>query len=243
MQQIKAHIEMYNKKYDLHPLFIFLKDSSIDPRKRLAIAPCIAHFAMSFADLNRYVYRDFENIDIFQEIINEHTIEDSKHSVWFLNDIKRLGFDQPMSFAESMAFLWGKDTIGIRRASYDFSACIRYATSFERYIVLEAIEGNGFAFFTATCKAADDLSLLTGEKYIYFGQHHLKMETGHATGETYLRLKEAVDNYKPNDEQREKAIKLIDRSYEIFTRFNDDMYNYASKYNVVDNIIKRKENI
>lgn len=239
MEQINRYIADNNQKFADHPLIDFLRDPAIDPQQRLLIAPCMAFFAMGFSDLNRYVYRDVDDGDMFQAIVNEHTLEDERHSAWFISDCKKLDFNQALTFTEAMCFLWGRETIGVRRAIYDFSALLRYATPFERYVVLEALEGHGHVLFSATCQAAEELSARTGREYVFFGPHHLAMETGHATGETVARLQDEIDLYRPSAEQHRKAIALVDKVYEIFTRYNDDLYEYARNHRPDDRLIAK----
>ena len=239
VERVNKYIKNNNVKFSEHALFSFLSDPSIDPRQRLLIAPCMAFFAMGFRDLNKYVYREVIDNDIFQEIVNEHTLEDERHSAWFIADYRRLDIDQKLTFTDSLCFLWGRETIGVRRAIYDFSALLRYAPPLFRYVVLESLEGHGHVLFTATSKAAEELSAKTGREYIFFGTHHLSVETGHAMGEKVALLQAKIDRYQLTDEQYEKALTLVDQTYEIFTRYNDDLYNYITTHRIDDRLISK----
>ena len=239
MRAVQDLIERNNQKFAGHPLISFLDDQSVDPRKRLLIAPCMAFFAMSFSDLNRYVYRDTETDDVFQRIVNEHTLEDERHSAWFIADCKKLGWNRSMSFTDSMCFLWGRETIGVRRAVYDFSALLRHAMSFERYVVLEAIEGHGNVLFEATSRVAQQMTYETSKEYIFFGPHHLAAETGHAVGGNVARYQQEIDAYEPSESQASRATILVDAAYDIFTRYNDDLYQYAVRHAPDDDLIAK----
>ena len=75
MQQILTFIENQKQEFVKLPLFAFMQDKSIDPKQRLSFAPCMAHFIMSFSDLNKYVFRANEPANKIQKIINEGIIE------------------------------------------------------------------------------------------------------------------------------------------------------------------------
>ncbi|APJ04795.1 hypothetical protein [Silvanigrella aquatica] len=224
MKEIMNYIKSYDQKYKELPLITFLNDASIDPHKRISIAPYLAHFAMSFSDINRYVYRDLKNVDLFQEMINEHTFEDDRHADWFLKDFVKLGMDKQIYFSEALKFLWSKDSLAARCSVYDLSATVRYANSFEKFVVLEAQETNGNILFTALTKVAEELTILTGKKYIYFGKHHLNAESGHINVLNEEKYRSFLDSYSVTMEQREQAYHLIDRVYNIFKNLWDDLY-------------------
>lgn len=78
-QDILDVIETKKAKFAQAPLFQFMQDQHISPLQRLGFAPCIAHFILSFGDLNKYVFRDESSNDVIQELINEHTYEDDHH--------------------------------------------------------------------------------------------------------------------------------------------------------------------
>ncbi|WP_199192579.1 hypothetical protein [Chlorogloea sp. CCALA 695] len=71
-QDILNIIEIKKAKFAQAPLFQFMQDDSISALQRLGFAPCIAHFIMSFGDLNKYVFRDESSNDLVQSLINEH---------------------------------------------------------------------------------------------------------------------------------------------------------------------------
>lgn len=109
-QDILNVIETKKARFAQASLFQFMQDRSISPLQRLGFAPCIAHFIMSFGDLNKYVFRDESSTDLIQSLINEHTYEDDNHWHWFLRDLQMLGFDRSQSFVDTLRFLWGNET-------------------------------------------------------------------------------------------------------------------------------------
>ena len=48
MKEVFALIEKKQQEFAQLHLFKFMQDTSLTPRQRLAFAPCLAHFVMSF---------------------------------------------------------------------------------------------------------------------------------------------------------------------------------------------------
>ena len=96
MKEVLASIEKKKQEFAKTRLFEFMCDRSIDPRQRLSFAPCFAPFAMSFGELNKSVFREEPTNDPLQAIVNEHTYEDARHWLWFLQDLETLGLNSSM---------------------------------------------------------------------------------------------------------------------------------------------------
>ena len=58
MKQVLDAIKRRKEKFAALPLFVFMRDESLTPEQRLIFYPGMAHFIMSFADLNKYVLRE-----------------------------------------------------------------------------------------------------------------------------------------------------------------------------------------
>lgn len=229
MRQIQYYIQQKNQKFAEHPLFTFLRDDSIDPRQRLSIAPCMAHFTMSFGDLNRYVYRDTQRYtdDPFQRFINEHSEEDDHHWLWFLKDIETLGFDPELRFSEALRLLWSEETADTRRLSYELAGCILGAEPVYKFIVLESIEAIVLVFFSSTRHAANDLLRRTGRECLYFGDYHLAREAEHAMSPSARELRKVIDAFEMSPAMREQGRRLVDMCYAILTRSVANLHGYA----------------
>jgi hypothetical protein len=124
MEEVLALIEKKKQEFAKSGLFEFMRDKSIDPRQRLAFAPCIAHFAMSFGELNKYVLREEPTNDPLQAIVNNHTYEDDHHWLWLLEDLEILGINKSLKFSDSLKFSWNEQTKASRLVTYQM---FRYA--------------------------------------------------------------------------------------------------------------------
>ena len=59
MKEVFDHISKKSLEYARNPMFVYLRDSGIDSRKRLEFVPWISHFVMTFADLyNGFLVED-----------------------------------------------------------------------------------------------------------------------------------------------------------------------------------------
>jgi hypothetical protein len=226
MKEVIEYIEAKNVWYAQHSFFKFLEDTSINPLDRLSITPCIAHFIMSFQDLNKFVYRD-ESIkgDLFQDVVNQHTYEDDHHWLWFLNDVKQLGFDKPTTFAETLKFLWSDATKKTRLLSYKLSALSMNALPLYKYIIIEAVEATGNVLFTRTTAITHELSN-DKNKYIYFGDFHLAKETGHAVNTSH-DLEAQLENYSLTEEEQRKAFEYVDAVFLMFSEWIEELLVFA----------------
>ncbi len=160
MKDILELIEHKKQAYAELPLFAFMQDTRLAPQQRLAFAPCMAHFIMSFGDLNKYVFRDQADTSPLQKLINAHTYEDDHHYPWFLNDLHKLGFNTSRGFVETLRFLWSEETQITRQLSYQLAAYTLHAEAVYKIAVIEAIEATGNILFNLTAQVAQELRSL-----------------------------------------------------------------------------------
>lgn len=216
-----------NKKQDFVqlPLFEFMKDSKIDPRQRLSFAPCGAHFVMSFADLNKYIFREYPPCNQLQELINEHTYEDDHHLVWFLEDLEKLGFAHSLSFPDTLRFLWGEQTKHTRQLSYRLAGYASQSDPLRKLVVIETIEAMGNVFFSCTTEVALELQEITQKEYRYFGSVHLNVENGHTMGKS--RTDKLLEDIQLTEENRQEAFELVEKVFQAFTELANELLEYA----------------
>lgn len=229
-QDILDVIETKKAKFAQAPLFQFMQDSSISPLQRLGFSPCIAHFIMSFGDLNKYVFRAESSNDLVQNMINQHTYEDDHHWHWFLRDLQVLGFDHPKSFVDTLRFLWSNETRITRQLSYQLSACTLNADPIVKMAAIEAIEATGNILFGYTTQVAQELQNITQQEYIYFGKYHFAVETGHAVSGDHTEVQLA--SIALSSEMKQQALDVVDDVFNLFTAWLDEMLTYAKTHPV-----------
>ncbi|GAX35233.1 hypothetical protein [Nodularia sp. NIES-3585] len=227
MRDIVAFIEEKNQEFARLPFFEFMKDQNIEPRERLAWVPYAIPFIMCFADLNKYVLRDEQSNEPIQLIINNHTYEDDHHWVWFLEDCKTLGIDQPIQFTDALKFVWGNETEMSRKLIYQLSGYTFQANLVEKLILLEIIEATGNVMLVIACEIGKQIQKTTEKKLLYFGDLHLSVETGHTMRSP--GTEDLMQNIQVPEENLQAAYELVEKAFDIFTTFTNDLLIQAQK--------------
>jgi hypothetical protein len=229
MEEILAFIEGKKQKFAQQPIFLYMQDRSIDPRQRLAWIPCAAPFIMGFADLNKYAFRDDLSNDPIQKIINKDTYEDDHHWMWFLEDLKNLGFDQSLSFNGSLKFLWGEETKSARRLINELYRYAYAANPLEKLIVFEVIEATGSVMFPMAAQVSEEIR----EKYDincrYFGKFHVIVESEH---EIYTKnTKKTIEKTDFSQYNSQEKFELIDTIFQDFADMTNSFFDYVNVQN------------
>lgn len=223
MRKVMAAIFQHKKAYNKLPLFEFMRDEQRTPFERLSFYPCMAHFIMSFGDLNRYVMRQEPTQDPYQELVNAHTYEDDHHWPWYLEDFVKLGFDKYRQNSEDLRFLWGDEAAVNRVLMYRLSAMILNASSLHRLAIIEAIEETGNVLFDLTAQLANQISAETGVELRYLGDHHFGKETGHAMGSDH----KVLVSIELTEAQRAEMLQQVEQIFVWFAEWTDELLAYA----------------
>lgn len=222
MKQIRARIVQRQQEFAQIPLFAFLRDDSISPRERLQFAPYIAFFVMGFGDFNKYLLRDMQSKDPWQKALNEHSLEDDHHWLWYLDDLNRLGHTNSQSLSDSLRFLWSDTTSEGRMFMYRLCGIVYGADPLLKLALTQAIEGTGAVFFNAVEPVARKFTEITGTNLVYFGRFHLGRESGHlmANGSAL----EAVDALELPETIRRAALEAVDVVFDAAIAFNEEVW-------------------
>lgn len=226
MQAVLDHIESRRKAYVALPLFDHLRTPGADPVQTFAFMRNAAHFVMSFADLNRYCFRDEARRGGWQDDVNAHTYEDDHHWPWYLSDLKTLGLDGRMSFTEALEFLWADANRETRLLSYRLWSLAERATPLERIIIIEAIEATGVVFFGDLVTASRRIPPgRLVRPLIYMADHHFAVEQGHAAGQATHDERLAL--VALSDADRHRYIELVDTVFDHFIAWSAELYTHA----------------
>ncbi|MEG4075861.1 hypothetical protein QUA30_24655 [Microcoleus sp. Pol14C2] len=228
MEEVLALIEKKKQEFAKSGLFEFMRDTSIDPRQRLAFAPCVSPFVMSFGEFNKYVFREEPTNDPLQVIVNNHTYEDDHHWLWFLQDLETLGINRSVKFSDALNFLWNEETKASRWVSHQIFRSAFGASPTTKLAILEVIEATGNVFFSTAAPIAQELRTITQKEFLYFGCFHLAVETGHTTGTP--EVDHLIKNIQLSEETRQEAVKIVDNLFEVFTELTDELLVYAKTH-------------
>ncbi|MBW4466232.1 MAG: hypothetical protein KME07_12460 [Pegethrix bostrychoides GSE-TBD4-15B] len=242
MRAVLDRIKQRKEEFAQIPLIQFMQDQSIDPRQRLAWAPCLAPFAMNFKDFNRQVLYQEPASSKIQQLLNEHSQEDGRHWVWFLQDLKLLGFDQMFSYTDMLRFLWGEETRKTRRLCIDlFGMCAFEENPLMKLVVVEALEATGNVALYETAQVAKALKEITHQHHPYFSASHYAVESGHIQAEmTHSEIEEFLEQIELTEADQRKAFLLVDRVFAAFTESMDEMLTFAQTHSYDQVLVTRK---
>lgn len=228
MEEVLALIEKKKQEFAKSGLFEFMRDKSIDPRQRLAFAPCIVHFAMSFGELNQSIFREEPTNDPLQALVNNHTYEDDHHWLWFLQDLETLGINEPLKFSDALNFIWNEQIKASRLVTYQIFRYAFGASPIAKLAILEAVEATGNVFLSATASVAEELRSITKKELIYFGGFHLDVETGHTTGTP--DVEQSIKNIQLTLESRQEIFEIVENLFDIFTEQVAELLVFAKNH-------------
>lgn len=230
MKDLLAYVESKRDEFSRLPLFEYLQDESIDPIQRLAFAPCAAPFIMSFGELNKYAFRDENNPDKIQKIINKHTYEDDHHWIWFLEDIEKLGLNPVLDLRDALTMLWEESTVSGRRVAHELYRYTYGCAPLQKLAVIEAAEATGNVMLRFSSQVTRTLEAETQQEYRYFGSGHLVVDTGH----TYCSAKtrKYLDGIQLDADQSAQLCQIVDHIFVAFTDFMHDLLAYAKTHPV-----------
>lgn len=223
MRQVMKHIFEKKRAYALLPLFQWMRDEGIDQRQRLAFYPCMAHFILTFGDLNKFVLRNEPANDRYQELVNGHTYEDDHHWPWYLEDFTKLGFDAERSPTEWMSFLFGPETEQNRILAHRLTGLIEGTTGLERLVIIEAIEETGNVLFGTMLPLAEAVEERLGIQLRYCGSFHFERESGHTVGADHKELA----SVSLNERERAHYKGLADKVFTAFEPWTHELLRYA----------------
>lgn len=228
MEEVLALIEKKKQEFAKSGLFEFMRDQSINPRQRLAFAPCVAPFVMSFGEFNKYVFREEPTNDPLQAIVNNHTYEDDRHWLWFLEDLETLGINRYVKFSDALNFLWNEETKASRWVTHQIFRYACGASPIAKLAIIEVIEATGNVFFSTAAPIAQELRTITQKELLYFGCFHLAVETGHTTGTP--DVDQQIKNIQLTVESRQEAFEIVENLFEAFTKLTDELLVYAKTH-------------
>lgn len=228
MKHVLISILKKKKKYADLPFFYFLSNEDFSPRQRIAFYPGMAYFILAFGDLNKYVMRKTPEpgetiVDVYQEMVNAHTLEDDHHWPWYLEDYTKLGFDKLMPMTELLAQLFSDEAQANRRLMYKLTQMIGTSDNLQRLAIIEAIEETGTVLFSLLNKIAKPLEQEIGEQLRYCGDHHFHLETGHAMNGEHAILA----GIEMTPAQIDTAEENVAAVFSAFSDWTDELLKYA----------------
>lgn len=223
MKEVLAAIEEKKQAFARHPFFAFLSDESLGPERRLAFLPCMTHWCMSFADLNRYFLRSESPADDYQRRVNVYSHEDDDHWRLFLEDFEKLGFERLHAGTDWFRFLWGEETRANRMLSYRIAHLVMNASSVQRLAIVEAMEEAANVFFPLTVRLAEQVRARTGVELRYLGHFHMSLEAEHAGAGDH----DSLALIELDEEARRGAVTMVNEIFGLFEDWAEEVLRFA----------------
>ena len=224
MREVLAAIEERKRAFARHPFFAFLADESLTAEERLSFYPCMAHWVMSFADLNKYFLRVESPADAHQERVNLYSREDDDHWQLYLEDFRKLGCDDLYTVTGWLEFLWGEETRANRMLSYRISHLVAGASSVQRLAIVESMEEAANVFFPLTLRLAERVRQETGEELRYLGHFHFNLEAEHTGAGDH----EALARIELDDVTRQRTVHMVNEIFALFEDWADEVLRFAA---------------
>jgi len=171
MKRIQAYTEQRGASLSKHAFLTTLQPRSDDAKQLLWFAPHLAFWVMSFQDLIR-INAECIHDEALAEIASAHSREDVGHDIWYLRDIKRLGYslDLPWVYSDVCR--------AVRDAAYTIMAAALHADSdYSRLALLLAIEGAAHAGLGRVHTVLEEAGHAAA--FEYFGDNHIQAEQDH----------------------------------------------------------------
>lgn len=219
MKQILRRIDERKTAFAGRELFRILADDRLSARARLGFVPAMAHFIMSFGDLNRDVLRFSEPRNELEHAVNRHTVEDEEHWRWYLTDLAELGYAEAQPAARVLEALWSPDTRNVRLLTYTLVALVNGTDAAARLALIEVMEATGNATFSALARLGQQYRLQEGRTLHFCGDVHLSRETGHTMGSEHTLL--ADIELEPA--ARLDLLQRVDSAFDAFDAFADEL--------------------
>jgi hypothetical protein len=225
MRRILKRIEERQADYVQAPFFAFLRDSSIDVRRRLAFAPHVTHFVLTFADLCTLVLPREPPRDRYQELVNANCLEDRGHWRWFLSDLEELGTDPVARFSDAVKLIWSDATVRTRKLSYHLVQLGGAEDSLGRLVLVHCIEGAFKMTVTSLGPVAREFIESSGRRLDYLGVQHAQAEQSHTLEDPAVRR--AMEEIQLTPPEAARLCALVDDSFAFFRAFADEMQDLA----------------
>lgn len=236
MKTVFEYITKKSRAFDESPLFVYLRDSSVDPCERLRFVPGSAHFVLTFADLYHFFLTENPPRDRYQELINIHLAEEGSHWKWFLADLTNLDLDPTLRFTDALRFLWSDATIKTRKLAYDMCKLSAGMSSLEKLVMVQAIEATGRVALEAAVPAGREAAKRVGRNLVYFGQHHLDTEREHTIEKDGTQAE--LDAIAVDDQKRAELFAVVDKVFASFGEFVEETFEGAKAGRGFDRVIK-----
>ena len=215
MKSVMRELAQATRHHSTLPLFEFLRSEAVPARERLGFAPCLAPWIMAYADLAHALFSDPASGDPCQKLINEQARNGDQRLSWYLEDLRKLGFDHTTSVTQSLRALAREETRGLRLLGPRLAQILHGARPVEKLVLLESIEAVDGVLFEHTAKLAARIHAEGGPGLRFFGGARL---THPVEAESRIPRRHALELVELTPLER---IHCLDMAFRVFDMFAD----------------------
>jgi hypothetical protein len=169
MKSVMRELAQAKRHYSTLPFFGYLRDDTIAPRDRLAFVPCLAPYLLARADLAQEMVREQPAGDPCQELVNDRARDEQHRLSWYLDDLRKLGFDTTTSVTQSLRVWMRTDAHCIRTLGLRLAQVVHAATPLEKLVLLQVIDATDEVLFEQTARAGAGIFAAGGSELRFFG--------------------------------------------------------------------------
>ncbi len=236
MKEIFEYITRKSAEFTRHPLFTYLRDSSVDPVERLRFVPSSVHFVMTFADLYHFGLKEPNPRDRFEELANQHLSEEATHWKWFLADLSNLDLDPTMRFTDAVRYIWSDHSAKTRALAYEICKLSAGLRSVHKLVMVQSIEATGRVALESAVPAGREAAQRLGRNLVYFGAHHLDTERAHTLEESSVH--HSLEEIVLDEPTRDELHSIVDQVFKHFEGFVDEGLRYASEHRTIGETVR-----
>ena len=170
MKSVMRELAQAKRHYSTLPLFDYMCDDTIAPRDRLAFVPFLAPYLLARTDLVNAMVREQPTDDSLEDLVNQRARDEEHRLSWYLEDLRKLGFDNATSVTQSLRVWMRNDTRCVRTLGLRLAQAVHGATPLEKLVLLQAIDATDEVLFELTAKAGAGIFPAGGPELRFFGR-------------------------------------------------------------------------
>ena len=128
---------------------------------------------------------------------------------------------------DAIKFIWSDATVKIRMLSYRMCQLGLGADSLHKLVLVHCIEATGKVSLEHSALVARDLGSRSRKPLVYFGAHHVETEASHTLEDGGVQG--MLTDIHLDPELSRELVTLVDRSFEVFTAFADELLAFARR--------------
>lgn len=228
MKSINQYIELKSQNLAENPFCKWLTEGSKNLSSYqdvFCFSPNMLYFILGFKDILSHLEYQNPKTEI-EKYINLHCFEDKNHWMWYLQDLKTLGYSESIqNWSEFIKNIWNDENKPTRDLVY---LSIYYIKKFNNPIasltLIECMESAFGVFMNCLNKRLDKSELY--KNLHYFGETHHIQETNHTLGHwiedtnsplSITNHHEIIDEIQVESIQKAQMLNMVD---EIFQQFD-----------------------